>query len=53
MSTGDVFKIGLLWRVGDGCDIRIWGDKWLPTLTSFLVQSPRQLLEEDARVSNS
>jgi hypothetical protein len=30
-----------IWRVGDGKDIRVWGDKWLPTHSSFLVQSPR------------
>ena len=32
---------GAIWRVWDGKDIRVWGDKWLPTPSSFLVQSPR------------
>jgi hypothetical protein len=27
MSAGDVFKNGLIWRVGDGQDIWISGDK--------------------------
>jgi hypothetical protein len=25
---------------GDGRDIRIWGDKWLPTPIFFSIQSP-------------
>ena len=26
----DVIQNGSLWRVGDGQQIRIWGDNWLP-----------------------
>lgn len=29
MATCDALKNGLEWRVGDGRDIRIWGDKWI------------------------
>jgi hypothetical protein len=43
-------KNGLIWCIGDGKDIRVWQDKWLPTPTSFSIQSPRRLLSEDARV---
>jgi hypothetical protein len=32
---------GMIWRVGDGKDIWIWGDCWLPTPSSFTVQSPK------------
>lgn len=27
----DVILKGALWRVGDGKQIKIWGDNWLPT----------------------
>lgn len=35
MSAYDLLKNGLVCRVGDGKDIKIWGDRWLPTPTSF------------------
>jgi ribonuclease HI len=41
---------GLVWRVGDGTSIKIWNDRWLPTLGSHKVQSPVQVLSADARV---
>lgn len=50
MPGCDVLKNGLVWRVGDGRDVCNWGDKWLPTPISFLVQSPIRHLTEDARV---
>jgi hypothetical protein len=31
----DVLTGGLLWRVGNGESINIWGDKWLPSPTTF------------------
>ncbi|XP_059449513.1 uncharacterized protein LOC132180640 [Corylus avellana] len=39
------------WRVGNGQSIKIWGDKWLPTPTSHVVQSPIHRLTPDACVS--
>ena len=41
---------GLFWRVGDGKDIRIWGDKWYPRPVTFSIQSPRVSLNEVAMV---
>jgi hypothetical protein len=35
-SASDLLKNGLIWRVGDGKDIRVWQDRWLPTPISFL-----------------
>ena len=41
---------GLLWRVGDGTSIKIWTDRWLPTVGSHKVESPVNVLSTDARV---
>lgn len=42
---------GLFWRVGNGDNIQIWRDKWIPTPSSFQVQSPVEGLHPDAKVS--
>jgi hypothetical protein len=44
-------KQGLIWIVGNGRDIKVWGDQWIPTLTSFMIQSPRAVLGEDVKVA--
>jgi ribonuclease HI len=49
-NAKDLLKKGLLWRVGDGKSIKIWTDRWLPTIGSQKVQSPVQVLSADARV---
>jgi hypothetical protein len=36
--------------VGNGANIKIWGDKWLPSPTSFQVQTPVRVLHHDAKV---
>lgn len=41
---------GMRWRVGNGKRIKILGDRWLPTPTSFEVQSPVKLLNKEATV---
>lgn len=50
MAACDVSKNGFVWRVRDGRDIRIWGDKWIPTPISFSIQSPQRILHVDAKV---
>jgi hypothetical protein len=44
-------KEGLVWQVGDGSSIRIWGDKWISKATAHTAKSPIQVLHQDARVS--
>ena len=36
----DVISRGAVWRVGDGKQIRIWGDNWLPLKNKAKVTSP-------------
>jgi ribonuclease HI len=46
----DLIVEGMIWRVGDGDSIRIWGDKWLPKPSTFAVYSAPKVLEPDAKV---
>jgi hypothetical protein len=41
---------GLLWRVRDGKSINIWGDWWVPSPTSYVIQSPIKILDKEAKV---
>jgi hypothetical protein len=50
MPACDVLKNRLVLRVGDGRNIRIWGDKWISIPISFSIQSPRRILTVDAKV---
>jgi hypothetical protein len=43
---------GLIWRIGNGQSVRIWGDRWIPTPLSFLMQRSIGGLTPDARVSS-
>lgn len=36
----DLLKEGLVWRIGDGKSTQIWLNKWLPTPTTYAIQSP-------------
>jgi ribonuclease HI len=49
-SARELLKEGLVWRIGNGEDVNIWGDKWLPTPSTYAVQSPRCILSENAKV---
>jgi hypothetical protein len=49
-STRDLLKQGLVWRVGNGESINIWGDRWLPTPITYTVQSPHVLSLQENRV---
>ena len=51
MAAQNLVREGIRWRVGNGNNIRIWGDKWLPSSSTYRVASPRQFLHQDTRVS--
>jgi hypothetical protein len=51
-SARDLLQKGLQWRVGNGEQIRIWKDKWIPGTTAPPPLSSGAGLSEDARVSD-
>lgn len=44
----EVLEKGLVWRVGNGEQIHIWGDKWLPTPSTFAIQYPIRVFPSSA-----
>lgn len=46
-----ILQDGLVWRVGDGREIKIWQDRWIPSPTTYSIQSPVSILDVEARVS--
>lgn len=49
-STKKLLQAGMLWRVGDGNSIKIWGDKWFDSTSSGMIQAPMRILDENAKV---
>ena len=47
-----LLKEGLVWRVGDGCSIKIWEDRWVDSPSIYAIQSPVNVLNEGAKVCN-
>lgn len=52
MATKEIIEKGSRWNVGNGERIHIRKDRWLPTLESFKVVSPRTLHQESERVAS-
>jgi hypothetical protein len=50
MGAKEVLSQGLIWKVGNGCEIKVLGDRWLPLPITYMVQAPNFLLAMDARV---
>lgn len=46
-----MIKERLRWRVGNGLKIKIWGDQWLPILSSYKVQSLVKILYKNLTMS--
>ena len=49
-GSKETLKEGLRWHVGSGESIHIWGDKWLPSPSTYRVISPPRLLPETTTV---
>jgi len=46
-----LLREGLIWKVGDGSNINIWGDRWIFSPHSNSIQSPVHILNRDAKVA--
>jgi hypothetical protein len=46
LKSKDLVKEGLIWRIGNGESVPIWGAKWVPIKTTYCVQSPPSLLAD-------
>jgi hypothetical protein len=51
LAAKDIIQSGTIWRVGNGKDIKVWMDNWLPKPVSFKVQTHRGQFAEDTRVA--
>jgi hypothetical protein len=51
LAASELLRQGLVWSVGNGLSIPIWGARWLPTPTSFLVQTAPRMLPFNSIVS--
>jgi ribonuclease HI len=51
LSSRSLIQDGLVWRIGDGSLVHIWGDKWLPSPSTYSIQSPPKSIAPDAMVS--
>jgi ribonuclease HI len=40
LGARQLIRSGMWWRVGDGSQVKVWGDSWLPTLSAPKLISP-------------
>jgi hypothetical protein len=50
-NSKKLLKEGLIWRVGDGTQIKIWEDPWIPQPRAHPARSPINILDSQATVS--
>ncbi|XP_062155219.1 uncharacterized protein LOC133863283 [Alnus glutinosa] len=50
-NAREVLERGLIWRVGNGEKVRIWGDCWIPSSSNFKVHSSVAVLNSEDTVS--
>ena len=51
LGSCELLKEGLFWKIGNGEDTKIWGDKWVPQPTIFAIQSAPRVLDPNAKVA--
>jgi hypothetical protein len=47
-----VIREGAVWRISLGHNTKIWGDRWVPGLTTCRISSNRHYFPENAKVAN-
>lgn len=52
ISAKMIIEKGIIWRIGDGEDVRVWGDKWIPIPLTFSIQTLVHILQADANVKD-
>ena len=52
MVAQHIVRHSVRWRVGNGKNIQIWADKWLPTPSTFKIIKPQNTLGDYALVSD-
>ena len=50
MVAQNLVNEGTRWRIGNGTNVRVWMDKWLPMPSTYKVTFPRLFMHEDTRV---
>jgi hypothetical protein len=50
VSAQVIIQRGTIWRVGNGKDVKVWKDNWIPKPISFQVQTYHGQYVEDTRV---
>ncbi|CAL1397370.1 unnamed protein product [Linum trigynum] len=50
MSAQELINKGVRWRIGNGVNVRIWGDRWIPTLPGQFVPTAPMGLPVEANV---
>ncbi|PNX75922.1 ribonuclease H [Trifolium pratense] len=51
MHTREVIALGMRWSIGNGQQVKIWSDAWIPSTSNFKVWSPIKNLEPNDLVS--
>lgn len=52
IGAQDLLKSGVKWKVGTHDQIQVWRDSWLPVSNFYTMQSPQNILLEDAVVAD-
>lgn len=46
----DLIQEGVMWKVGGGSQIKIWGDKWVNSVHTKMIQSTPRILDREEKV---
>lgn len=46
----DLIEARTIWRIGNGQNVSIWGDNWIPLHSTYRIQSPLKVLNSTSKV---